>query len=955
MRSYAEANLAALIESTEDHVWSVDLDFRLSIFNRTFQRYVEQIYGIQLVVGMRLEDMFPPERAALWPSLFRKVLAEGPFKTEYVLLNGCVLDLAFNPILLDGKMTGVSIFGKDITERRLADAQLRASAEALREAQAIGGLGSYVLDIPTTTWTSSDVMDEIFGIDRNYDHTLAGWTALIHPDDRVMINDYFVNEVIGQGKPFDREYRIFRQTDNAERWVHGMGKLSFDAEGRPMTMCGVIKDITERKQSEMQLRDSENRFRSTFEQAAVGIFHTAFDGRILRCNARFAEIIGYPSDEIPGMTFQQITAAEDIAESNQVLQRMLSGTTEAAILEKRYIRKDGSLTWVKLTISTQRDAEGRGLHYIAVVEDVNDRKAAEQSLATTGEILRVTEERYRTVFQTSPDLIAISRLSDGTYVDANKAFYDCTGFGPSEIIGRTSVELNVWADPRDRQNFVRLLAQSSSCRDLEARFRKKSGEIFSGLVSAAALEIDGVSCIVSITKDISGAKAAEDQIRNLAFYDPLTHLPNRRLLLERLQQTLSADSQNRHKQALLFVDLDNFKTLNDTLGHEAGDLFLLEVAQRLSSCIGHADTVARFGADEFVVLLEDLGEIREEAAARAQAVGEYILVKVAQPFLLHGHECHSTASIGVTVFGTQEEGALDVFQQADIAMHQAKLAGRNTIRIFAPALQAAVNARAAMEEDLQQAIRTNQFVLYYQPQVEYSRLIGAEALIRWNHPKRGILGPGEFIPLAEETGLIQPLGEWVMDAACLQLAKWAESRETAHIPIAVNISARQFREPEFVQKVLAALQRTGADPKNLKLELTESMLADDIEEVISKMTYLKAFGLRFSLDDFGTGYSSLAYLKRLPLDQLKIDRSFVQDILVDASSGAIAQTIISLSRAMGLPVIAEGIETEEQRDFLNRLGCHSFQGFLFARPLPLAEFERLWLGEAVCAEQASSL
>jgi len=345
-------------------------------------------------------------------------------------------------------------------------------------------------------------------------------------------------------------------------------------------------------------------------------------------------------------------------------------------------------------------------------------------------------------------------------------------------------------------------------------------------------------------------------------------------------------------------------------------------------------------------MLEDLSGAPEEAAAQAKAVGEKVLAAIDQPYLLDGRECRSSASIGISVFGNRRETAHGVLQQADIAMYQAKAAGRNTIRCFAPALQVAVNARAAMEDDLRKAIKNNEFVLYYQPQVDRARLIGAEALIRWQHPRRGLLAPGDFISLAEETGLILPLGNWVLETACAQIAAWANREQSAHIAVAVNIGARQFRQPDFVEQVLAALERTGADSQDLDLELTESMLVDNIEDIIAKMTLLKSHGLRFSLDDFGTGYSSLAYLKRLPLDELKIDRSFVRDILVDESSGAIAQTIISLSLAMGLPVVAEGVETEQQREFLTRLGCHAFQGYLFSRPLPLKEFEDHWLRTA---------
>ncbi len=515
-----------------------------------------------------------------------------------------------------------------------------------------------------------------------------------------------------------------------------------------------------------------------------------------------------------------------------------------------------------------------------------------------------------------------------------------------EVIGRTSEEVGIWADARDRQAMMNMLRQDSSICGLEVQLRRKGGEIGWGQISASVIEIDGVRCALSITRDISAARTAENTIRSLAFYDPLTGLPNRRMLMERLRQPQDAGAMGDRSQALLMIDLDHFKTLNDTLGHPCGDLMLKEVARRIVACAHEADTVCRMGGDEFVVLLEELSKVAEEAAAQAKAVGEKILAALDQPCLLDNHECHSTASIGIAVFGDRQDSTDEILQQAEIALYQSKAAGRNTLRFFSPALQAAVNARATLEEDLRQGIKTKQFLLYYQPQVERGHVTGAEALIRWKHPRRGIVSPNDFIPLAEESRLILPLGDWVLEAACEQIALWAGRKETAHLTVAVNISALQFRQPEFVEQVLAILSRTGAKPENLRLELTESMLVENIEDIIAKMNELKSHGLRFSLDDFGTGYSSLAYLKRLPLDRLKIDRSFVRDMLVDATSGAITQTILSLGRAMGVAVIAEGVETEEQRDYLAGLGCHSFQGFLFSPPLPLEQFEAFLLGFA---------
>ena len=580
-----------------------------------------------------------------------------------------------------------------------------------------------------------------------------------------------------------------------------------------------------------------------------------------------------------------------------------------------------------------------------VIEHINisARKQSEALLKETAERLTLSEAHYRTIFQTSLDCISITRLSDGRIIDVNNTFLDALGYKHEEVVGRTSQELNIWAGPKDRQNMVEALRQCSSVRDSTVQFRKRNGETFWVLQSASVIGIQGESCLFGVFRDISDAKAAEDEIRDLAFYDPLTHLPNRRLLMDRLRQTLVASMRSNRKKALLLVGLDNFKTLNDALGHQTGDLLLQEVVRRLISCVRETDTVARLGGDEFVMILEDLSETPENAAALSKTVGEKILAAIGKPFLLDGHHCLSTSSIGITMFGDEREGAHQVLQQADIAMHQAKAAGRNTICFFAPALQTAVNARVQLEDDIRRAIETRQFLLYYQPQVERGRLIGAEALLRWNHPMRGLLAPGEFIAFAESTGLILPLGDWVLETACRQLAAWANHAETAEISIAVNISGLQLRQPDFVKTVLAILDRTGANPQHLDLELTESMLVENVEDVIGKMTKLKSHGVRFSVDDFGTGYSSLAYLKRFPLDQLKIDRSFVRDILVDACSGTIAQTIISLGRAMGLSVIAEGVETEEQRDLLARLGCDAFQGYLCSRPLPMGNFLALAL------------
>ena len=693
--------------------------------------------------------------------------------------------------------------------------------------------------------------------------------------------------------------------------------------------------------AEKLLRDSEERYRSTFEQAAVGILHTSLDGKILNYNQRFAEIVGFSSSELKGSSFQQITPPEDRAVGATALRDLLGPSHPSVTFEKRYLRKDGSLIWVSLTISIQHDGEGRPVHFLTFVQDIEARKQAEQKLAAAQEALRASEERYRTAFQMTLDGINVNRLSDGAFVECNESFLQNTGYTRDELIGHTPLEINLWADLRDRAELLDALRRHGVCQNLEARFRKKNSDSLWGLLSASIIDLGGERCILAITRDITEAKAAQEEIRNLAFYDPLTRLPNRRLLLDRLEQAVALGHRSGRKRALLFIDLDDFKTLNDTLGHNVGDLLLQEISRRLTSCVRETDTAARLGGDEFVVMLENLSPVSEEAATQSRMVAEKILACIAQPCPIGEHECLITSSIGITVFGERHEQTSEILQQADIAMYQAKAAGRNTIRFFAPALQAAVCARAALEEEIRHGIRTGQFLLWYQPQVDRGRLIGAEALVRWNHPRRGILPPAEFIALTEETGLILPLGALVLESACAQLAAWAVRPGFPPICVAVNVSARQFRQPDFVEQVLAVLRRTGADPRRLKLEITESMLLDDIEETIAVMSRLKGVGVQFSLDDFGTGYSSLAYLKRLPLDQLKIDRAFVRDLLEDTTSSAIAQTIISLSGAMRLSLLAEGVETEEQRSWLARFGCHAFQGYLFSPPIPPENFQSL--------------
>lgn len=442
--------------------------------------------------------------------------------------------------------------------------------------------------------------------------------------------------------------------------------------------------------------------------------------------------------------------------------------------------------------------------------------------------------------------------------------------------------------------------------------------------------------------DISERMAADDTIKRQALYDPLTGLPNRRLLLDRIHQAFGSSARSGRGGAVLFIDLDNFKTINDTLGHDIGDLLLQQTAQRVDSCMREGDTVARLGGDEFVVMLENLSEKPIEAATQTEAVGEKVLATLNQPYQLATHEYHCTASIGAAVFSDHHLSEEELLKRADIAMYQAKTAGRNMLRFFNPIMQDIINARVALERELREALQYQQFHLYYQIQVDgRNRPLGAEALIRWLHPERGLVSPLEFIPLAEETSLILPIGQWVLETACSQLKAWEQEALTRTLYLSVNVSAKQFHQADFVAQLKAVVQRHAINPMLLKLELTESLLLDNIEGTVATINALKEIGIRFSLDDFGTGYSSLQYLKRLPLDQLKIDQSFVRDLATDSSDKVIVRTIIVMAQSLGLNVIAEGVETEEQRQLLLDMGCTNYQGYLFSKPVPIEQFEEL--------------
>jgi len=537
--------------------------------------------------------------------------------------------------------------------------------------------------------------------------------------------------------------------------------------------------------------------------------------------------------------------------------------------------------------------------------------------------------------------------AEGRIVEINPAFTRITGYTLDEVRGQNPHILSSGRQDLDFYQEMWRDIETNGHWDGEIWNRRKNGEVYPEWLNIHPVRNKSgvLTNYVGIFSDISERKEAETKIHQLAFYDQLTDLPNRRLLIDRLQQALSVSARSGEHGAVVFLDLDNFKVLNDTKGHEIGDLLLREVAKRLNECVRDGDTVARLGGDEFVVVLESLSSKTDEAATQAELVAEKIHTALNLPYLIKSQALLTSPSIGIVLYKGHQESLDDLLKHADTAMYQAKTAGRNVIRFFDPAMQAALEARTEFESELRLALDKKQFRLYYQVQMNSSRRrLGAEVLLRWDHSGLGLISPMQFIPLAEETGLIVPIGLWVLQTACAQLKEWQNDALTRDLTLAVNVSGKQFRQTDFVSQVQRVLLGSGAKPSLLKLELTESIVLENIDDTIAKMRELKQLGVSFSMDDFGTGYSSLQYLKRLPLDQIKIDQSFVRDITSDPNDAAIVKAIIVMTQALGLNVIAEGVETEAQREFLDLHGCHTFQGYLFGRPVPLDQFEGVLRG-----------
>ena len=812
---------------------------------------------------------------------------------------------------------------RDITAERMADEALRAGEMALERlneqlhaqlelyklTEELANVGHWTISPDGQSVYWSDGLHRLAGSTQKGHMSLAESRSYTHPEDLPALLEAR-QRMDGQ----TLEYR-WLHPDGSVRWLRSRMHRQFRRDGSS-TDFGVIQEITAEHETTQALQE---------KLAFIQRITSRIPDMVFQMRAHADGSISFPFASDALLRLLQVEQEAERLDPDRVFsvvhpadlpglrQSMLAAASDGANWhhEYRICLPDGNHRWIMGSAVVYREPNGDLVSYGANT-DITERKEAEMRL-------QESEARFR----------SLTDLTSDWYWEIDEHFRfvgfkgyreDRSSMSQQDSLGKTRWEIGAlnmtqedWAAHR------RVLESHQPFQDLElfdaqGQFRGYRG----------------------IGRDISKRKHAEDETQRLAFYDTLTGLPNRRLLMDRLAQMMAISARSRLHCALLFIDLDNFKDLNDTLGHDVGDQLLTQVAKRLLACIREGDTAARFGGDEFVVMLEGLNETVAEAANQAETVAEKILLQLNQPYELMGKQHNSSPSIGITLFSGHDPGPDELLKRADVAMYQAKAAGRNTLRFYDPQMQAAVMARALLDADLRQGLQRQELLLHYQPVVDVQgHTIGFEALVRWQHPQRGLVGPVDFIDLAEQTGLILPIGQSVLQAACQQLVVWDAQPATRRWSLSVNVSARQFRRSDFVAQVLAVLHDTGADPHRLKLELTESVLLSDVEDAIRKMGSLRSAGVRFALDDFGTGYSSLAYLKRLPLDQLKIDKSFVRDVLTDPNDAAIARTILALAQSMDLVAVAEGVETEGQRQFLLDNGCTVFQGYLFGRPVPI--------------------
>lgn len=925
-----EEGFRTLFESNPQPMWIYD---PASLAFLAVNAAAIRLYGYSRdeFLSMTIRDIRPPEDIAKLNAIASESTPAGLQTVgvwRHLKKNGELLyvEIAKLGLCQNGRKTIVTTVN-NITDRWLTEQQLRQSEAQLAEAQRLACLGNWKWDADNNRLSWSDELYHIFG--RNPSDPIGSFENFLHyliPGDRERLIT-IRNEAIKTGQPWALDYRIIRE-DGRIRHIHERGQI-VSVNGRPVVLFGTAQDVTDAYLVNEALRTSESLFRSLFEQAGVGITLTELDGSYARVNARFAAIVGYSPEELGKLSFQRITYPDDLADSIDMMRRLERGEMDTCFMEKRYVRKDGEIVWVDLTICLRRDESGQPEQFISVVEDVTARKLAETRLQQQQQLLG-------TIIDALPVNIYM-KDNAGRYVMFNEQASATTGIPKGAAIGKTDFDLfpsEIAATIRAEDQYAQSKNEPTLCEDTIV----SHGHTLTMLAGRKMVDTgEGTPRLLGFSIDITERKLSEQRIEHLATHDPLTQLPNRNLLQDRLQHAVVHAHRYNRLVAVMFLDLDRFKLINDSLGHTAGDQLLKIMAARLQGIVREGDTVARLGGDEFVVILEDL--TNEEDATR---VAEQILKEIPRPVSLNSHELSITTSVGISLYPKDGQAPDTLIKDADTAMYQAKELGGNHFSFFSREMNARVFERLLMENGLRRALEKGEFVLHYQPIVNLvsGRIIAVEALVRWQHPERGLVLPVEFISIAEETGQIVQIGYCVLRKACRQGRQW-QAMGLPNVRMSVNLAVQQIASPALAGTIKDVLRETGFKPGLLEFEITETGLMQDVDRAIGTLRELSAMGVGLAIDDFGTGYSSLSYLKTLPIEALKIDRSFVGDLGIDENDAAIVNATIVLAHSMGLRVIAEGVQTKDQLAHLAQHQCDEVQGYYFSPPLAADEIAKL--------------
>ena len=902
-------------------------------------QYFESLFGwpVQDAIGrttLELGLWVHPEQRG---KLVKATKAKGELvsmEVQFRASNGQVHDgiLSAQKVELEGQPYLLSTF-LDTTERKIAEHALKDSQERLDLALDSAQLGTWDWHIPSGMLYGSARAAQLHGLEPiPFHESFEEFFEGVPGEERDSMRDAYRSLREGPAGNYQLTYRV-QLADGSSRYLESRARLYRDEKGQPLRMAGTLLDITDQVEREQRLVASEEKFATLFQVSPDPICVTRQDsGQFIEINNSFTQTFGWTAADVIGRSADDIGLWDASAQSLRRIEQVIreQGLNNVAIMVQH---KDGqSLTCV---ISSRQISVGEQPCIVTTLRDITQQQRSEAAL-------KASEEKFAKAFHSSPDAITITERDTGRYLEVNDGFCRLTGYRAEEVIGKTVYQVGIWAEEKQRSMLLAELQLKGRVHHLEMLGRNKSGQLLTVEVSVEPITLNETDCLLLTARDVSLLKNAEAQIRHLAYHDSLTNLPNRALLMDRLSQQIALLKRHNLRGALLFLDLDHFKHINDSLGHSVGDSILQMVTARLEASVRQEDTVARLGGDEFVVLITGIEGSRLETAQQVRQLAEKLRDLLAEPMLLDGHRLQITPSIGIALIPDDGATPDDLLKRADIAMYRAKDAGRNTVQLFHESMQQAASERLRLENGLRMALARREFNLHYQPQVDAraSRIVGAEALLRWRHPTLGPQSPASFIRVLEDSGLIVEVGQWVIEEACRTGAQLlAEGRiDIENFSLSVNISPRQFRQSDFVERLLALLHKTRLPPSLLKLEITEGIVIQQLDDTIARMQRLREAGVRFAMDDFGTGYSSLTYLKRLPVDSLKIDQSFVRDAPNDSNDAEIVRAIIAMGHSLGLELVAEGVETPEQLALLAEQGCHLYQGYLFSRPVPLEEF-----------------